>query len=236
MLTNVLNGPVFGLFLLGLHTRRVNSKCALIALIVGLIFGLFIFWIKFQDSDKYTSIGIGFEDCMDYFCTKRSKYCTIDEVTHNKTLNVDISILKKKAYRYPVELNVGLIKYLNYMCDGWLISFFTVAIGLLTSIFINDTDKDPYELEECLATYMRKPKSSMMDAVSSKLETERETTYIFAEDDEKNKDESKDDKDEKDDKDGDKKDDKDKYRNEKSNVVDLNYLKKAIDDLLLHTE
>lgn len=57
MLTNTLIGPVFAVFILGLHFRRINSDCALIALFTGLTFGLYVFSIHFHDSSKFASLG-----------------------------------------------------------------------------------------------------------------------------------------------------------------------------------
>lgn len=219
MLTNTLSGPVFAIFLLGLHTR-MNSTCALIALIAGLLFGLFVFFVHFQDSDVYPSIGIGFEDCVDYFCYKRSQYCAVDRVTKNRTLNVDLSELKRPIQRYPVDFDISLFKRLNFMYDGWLITFFTISVGLLASLFIKEQDKCSSEIEQCLATYMQKP-ISQFDLSSSKPEAE--TTYVM-EDEDKNKEESKEES----------KETKDK--NEIYNVIDINYLKRALSLVLRENE
>lgn len=154
MLTNTLIGPVFGLFLLGLHTRRVNSNCALVTLVTGLAFGLFAFFVHFQDSSTFPSVGIGFDDCLPLFCLKRADFCEMNPETGNLTVNVDESKYKKQFYRYPFDLRQ--FRNMSFMFDGWLITLFTVSVGLLLSVFIKQPDKSPQELEECLATYMQR--------------------------------------------------------------------------------
>lgn len=213
MLTNTLIGPVFGVFLLGLHTRRVNSNCALISLIAGLIFGITAFYFHFQDSDRFLSFGIGFDDCLDFFCFKRAGFCAEDEVTKNKTVNVDPIKFKKEFYRFPFSFDLNLFKYLSFMYDGWLITVFTISFALILSLFIKKPDKDPFEIEDCLALYLRKQFLETDFLTTTKTEAE----YVYTEDE--NKDETKED--------GSKDEDKNEV-----DQIDFNYLKKAIDELI----
>ena len=201
MLTNTLIGPVFGVFLLGLHTRRVNSNCALVTLVAGLLFGLFAFFVHFQDSDKFPSVGIGFEDCLPFFCMKRPKFCETNQ--GNLTVFADESLFKKPFYRYSFAFDLSLFKYLSFMFDGWLITLFTISVGLLLSVFMRQPDKSAAEIEECLATYMRRLSDQSVPA---------EPEYVHEEDENKVKEEGK--------------------SESELNQIDLNYLQKAIDEII----
>ena len=210
MLTNTLIGPVFGIFLLGLHTRRVNSNCALVTLLIGLLFGILMFFVHFQDSDTFLSFGIGFEDCLAFFCSKRANFC--EEQTGNLTVVGDVSSLKKQFYRYPFAFDLELFKYLSFMFDGWLITLFTVSVGLLLSLFMRQPDKSVQEIEECLATYMRR-RSVVFDQSTAKAPAEPE--YVHSENEEE----------------------ENKYREEEKNEsglnqIDLSYMRKAIDEII----
>ena len=204
MLTNTLIGPVFAIFLLGLHIRRMNSNCALVTLLSGLSFGLFVFYSHFQDSDTFLSFGVGVDDCLDFFCFKRPKYCN----SENKTINGNSTILKRSFYRYPFRLNYELFKYFSFMYDGWLITLFTIFVGLFLSIFFKEPDKNPQELEECLATYMRKPSDQTKQDDTEYVISESENDELKEEKEEENKNE------------------------DKKELEDLSYLKKAIDEII----
>ena len=214
MLTNTFIAPVFGLFLLGLHTRRVNSNCALVTLVIGLLFGIFVFFLHFQDSDKYLSFGIGFEDCVPFFCSQRPEFCEVHQHPDNLTLIGDVNTLKRQFYRYPFAFDLKLLRYLSYMFDGWLITLFTVSVGLVLSLFMRQPDKKPQEIEECLATYVRRSLPFEQAAAAAKAAAEPE--YVHTENGEEEN-----------------KSVREEGKTEGGlNQIDLSYLRKAIDEII----
>lgn len=103
---------------------------------------------------------------------------------------------------------------MTYMYDGWIITAFTVLVGLLLSQFFDKPDKNKKELEDYLATYMkRRPKTDVpttSDAVEYVLEEGEEDSNARTNTNINNLNNN------------------DLYKS----AVDINYLKSTIDELI----